>query len=99
KVEFLPYVGISPTRFDELFSWVSRKVDDERGPQDRMLDGALIDWRRHAHDGKVRRSIITNDALYSPDALADLCRHETLVIETYRLHYARTLKRRRQSLL
>jgi cytidine deaminase len=96
KVEFLPYVGISPTRFDELFSWVARKVDDERAPGERMLDGSLIDWRRRSHDGKVRRSIITNDALYSRDALEDLCQHEAAVVESYRLHYARVLQRRRR---
>lgn len=27
-VHFVPYVGIAPVRFDELFSWVPRKLDD-----------------------------------------------------------------------
>lgn len=97
KVEFLPYVGISPSRFDDLFSWMPRKVDDsdERRADERMLDGALIDWRRRSRDGKVRRTIITNDALYSEDALADLVAHEKTVVESYRVVYRREMQKLR----
>lgn len=84
RVHFLPYVGISPSRFDELFSWVPRKCDDERPKEERLLDGQLIDWSLRARDGKVRRSIITNDALYSRAALRDLQAHEETVIKEYK---------------
>jgi hypothetical protein len=62
-VQFTPYVGFSPARFAELFSWVERKADDSPG-SDRTLAGTIPNWRAQARFGKVRRSIIANDALY-----------------------------------
>lgn len=84
QVAFLPYVGISPTRFDELFSWRARKADDDVDVRrERTLDGAIVDWESSAKASKVRREVITNDALYSDAHRADIKEHERLVIKQY----------------
>lgn len=57
RVHFLPYVGISPNRFDVLFSWVERKVGLKK-----LLDhpdqhaGAKVKWDRGAA-GHLRDSV------------------------------------------
>jgi hypothetical protein len=45
KVVFEPYVGISPKRFDELFSAVPRKYSlREVATNPRLAEGAVMDW-------------------------------------------------------
>ena len=45
KVRFAPYEGISPTRFDELFSKVPRKYDLSEVARDRsLIEGGIRHW-------------------------------------------------------
>jgi len=95
KVDFLPYVGVSPNRFNELFAWVDRKADDvpsaDGRRQGRQLRGEIVDWDATARTGKVRRTIITNDALYVRARLDDLVEHEEQVVRDYDVAYGRAV--------
>jgi len=92
-VELTPYVGISPARFDDLFSWVDRKEDDLRPKRD--LQGKVFDWETQRRHGKVRRSIITNDALYAEGRATDLRKHEDTVIRDYQARYEFVLAKKK----
>jgi deoxycytidylate deaminase len=61
RVQFLPYVGISPLRYVELFTAGKRKkVDMGEDPKRR---GDVREWTLAS--GKIRRTILSNDALKS----------------------------------
>lgn len=57
KVLFEPYEGLSPKRFNELFSWVERKVKARDVARiDGVEVGSKVDWARAT--GELRPSIL-----------------------------------------
>ncbi len=101
RVHFIPYVGISPKRFQELFAWVPRKQSDIDGHH-RTLDGKTVDWERQqedlaesAHELRsdehltppiVRESIVSASAFLSRARFLDLYEHEARTLnEHYKL--------------
>lgn len=81
KVDFVPYVGISPRRFAELFVMNPRKLQDQDG-EARTLSGERARWSKA--DGRVRETIISRNAIESPRRLADTLDHERQLIDTFR---------------
>lgn len=55
RVSFELYSGISPKRFDELFSWVERKVALRRIAHEGGEPGSIVKWARS--DGQLRSSV------------------------------------------
>lgn len=45
RVRFEPFIGISPRRFNDLFSWVPRKKADEPGTAYDDLSGEIVAWK------------------------------------------------------
>ena len=98
RVHFIPYVGISPRRFQELFAWVPRKMSDvDNGP--RALDGRLVDWERqqeelaalapklredeHLTSPIIRESIISPSSFLSRARFRDLYEHEARTLNEH----------------
>ncbi|MCU1485753.1 MAG: CMP/dCMP deaminase zinc-binding protein [Actinomycetia bacterium] len=80
RVDFVPYVGISPRRFAELFAKGERKLEDQKDYDGaRTLQGNRAKWSRA--DGKVKETIISKSALKSVPRLADVLDHERYLIE------------------
>lgn len=77
-VDFVPYVGVSPRRFNELFAKGDRKLEDQKD-QPRLLSGLRAEW--DPATAKVREAIISNGALKSPRRLADVLNHEDQLIQ------------------
>lgn len=87
KVHFIPYVGISPRRFQELFSWMPRKRDDTRSGKkgkegERKLDGAIVRWK--PNDSTLRDSIMTASSVDSVSRFFDLLIHERRTIKDFK---------------
>lgn len=82
-VHFIPYVGISPRRFHDLFSWVARKSDDRRSAKGRKrhLDGQIIEW--NPKEATVRDSIISGSGMNSVSRFFDLYVHEHRTLSDY----------------
>jgi deoxycytidylate deaminase len=45
RVRFEPFIGISPRRFDDLFSWVPRKKADQPTTPEDDLSGDIVAWK------------------------------------------------------
>lgn len=73
-VQFVPYAGISPTRFFEFFSWVPRKADDLLPASERTLDGKVRAWALDQSD--IRESIAYMGSLMEPTQLTAVRTHE-----------------------
>jgi cytidine deaminase len=85
-VDFIPYVGVAPRRFQELFFWVDRKEDDVDNR--RTLKGEVTDWEvRQEQLGKQaaqfqqefrehqrihRAPALVRESIMSPSALLSL---------------------------
>lgn len=84
-VHFIPYVGISPLRLNELFSWLPRKLDDTTlpsgDPRPRKLDGAIVDY--DIRKAEVRDSIAGGDAIESVSRFIDLLIHESRTLNEF----------------
>lgn len=80
RVDFVPYVGVSPRRFQELFSLVPRKVDDVAG-NPRTLRGRTVEWSRP--DSRIRETIISYSAINSAPRLKDVLLHEKELIRDF----------------
>lgn len=78
-VHLIPYVGISPRRFDDLFSWVPRKADDDGTRPKRMLDGKMTSW--DPKESQIRETILGATAAESVSRFFDLFIHEERTIE------------------
>jgi len=89
-VDFVPYVGISPRRFSELFSAVDRKADDVIKRGERDLLGIAISW--DPKKSIVRPSIITESAMISEGRFNQVIEHEQTVISEYQEKYNNALK-------
>lgn len=92
KVDFVPYVGISPRRFQELFSWVPRKSEDLLSSSQRRLHGQAIDWESNRMKSEVRDSIISASSMRSTSRLQDLYDHEGELVDDYRKTYVSLVK-------
>jgi deoxycytidylate deaminase len=88
KVDFVPYVGVSPKRFHELFSWVHRKAEDLLPAARRQLSGAIVDWDSNKTTSEVRDSIISAKSMTSPTRLQDLHDHENELVVDYQTVYS-----------
>ncbi|MCY7300656.1 MAG: hypothetical protein LH616_15765, partial [Ilumatobacteraceae bacterium] len=80
RVDFVPYVGISPRRFQEVFSFVPRKLDDQDGHQP-TLRGTKAEWTEGS--ATVRETIISDSALNSVMRMTDLIDHEGELIKEF----------------
>jgi cytidine deaminase len=81
-VHVIPYIGLSPRRFGELFSWVPRKQDDTRADDDlRELQGRLADW--DPRTAPIRESIVSASAFGSLSRSIDLLLHERHALDEY----------------
>lgn len=80
-VDFVPYVGVSPRRFSELFAKGDRKRADQP-KQQRTLSGERAKWKKSK--GQVRESIVSERAIAEPRRLADILDHERLLIKELR---------------
>jgi cytidine deaminase len=80
RVDFVPYVGISPRRFHELFSFVPRKLEDQDG-EVRQLRGTKAKWDKRK--SPVRGTIISESAIVSRARLTDLEAHECRLISEF----------------
>jgi cytidine deaminase len=92
RIDFVPYVGISPKRFNELFSWVPRKAEDVDTHAGRPLMGNARDWLTERSSSKVREGIISESALNSTGRLNDLIEHEAELIDEYRSDYVSVME-------
>lgn len=77
-VDFVPYVGVSPRRFNELFAKGDRKLEDQKN-QTRLLSGLRAEW--DPATAKVREAIVSDSALNSPRRLVDVLDHEDQLIQ------------------
>jgi cytidine deaminase len=80
RVDFVPYVGVSPRRFHELFSFVSRKLEDQEG-EPRVLSGRRAKWDKGMSE--VRETIVSDSAIHSPARLQDLIAHEQELVREF----------------
>ena len=78
RVDFVPYVGISPRRFQELFAFVPRKAEDLPGSP-RRLTGLKASWE--ISSSPIRESIASESAMNSYRRLEDLLDHEQQLID------------------
>ncbi len=96
EVHFIPYVGISPRRFQELFAWVPRKKSDLDGHR-RDLSGDVVDWdarqdelaglapdvRAGRTEEIIRESIASPSAFLSKPRFRDRYEHEAYTLNAY----------------
>lgn len=80
-VDFVPYVGVSPRRFAELFAKGDRKLQDQTD-KPRNLSGERAQWSKSA--GRVRETIVSESAIATPRRLADILDHERQLIRAFR---------------
>jgi deoxycytidylate deaminase len=80
RVDFVPYVGVSPRRFHELFAFVPRKLEDQEG-QPRRLSGKKAVWTKAKSE--IRETIISGSAVRSLARLEDLRAHEAELIKQF----------------
>lgn len=94
-VHIIPYVGISPRRFDDLFSWVPRKADDALVSEEeaqRLREsqppGARPPRTRRALDGRTVeyniRSAEVRESIAGGDAIESVSRFIDLLIHERR---------------
>jgi cytidine deaminase len=88
KVDFIPYMGISPRRFNDLFGFITRKRDDAlKAGEPRLMDGRIVDWEATRRTVPVRESIVSESAFDSVSRLYDRLVHEFRTIEGYEKDY------------
>ena len=81
RVDFVPYIGVSPRRFHELFSFEDRKMEDQDGVP-RRLSGQRAVWTKKT--SRIREAIISDSAIRSEARLEDLEAHELDLIDGLR---------------
>lgn len=87
-VDFVPYVGISPRRFYDVFSPVIRKRDDLPGAGPQRLDGAIVDWSAGRKVAKTRDTIVSDSGFESVSKMYDRLVHEHNTISDYEKTYS-----------
>lgn len=103
RVHLIPYVGISPRRFHDLFAWVDRKVDDldddidDQGRRERKLDGHIVDWHARRRSEGVRQTIASYSAFSSVSRSFDVLMHERRVLAEFADHYEKVLAGRAET--
>ena len=78
-IQFRPFIGVSPLRLNELFSWIDRKVDDHVSANERTLTGAKMEW--HLRTADLRHSISSPEAFGSKKRLDDVRDHEQKLLQ------------------
>jgi deoxycytidylate deaminase len=82
RVVFAPFMGVSPLRHADLFSWAAKKVDDLDPKIEKVLTGEIRDW--NPETGSVRHTLRMGRADLSRDQQTAVENHERLLIEEYR---------------
>lgn len=82
RVVFAPFMGVSPLRHADLFSWAAKKLDDVEPKVEKVLTGEIGDW--NMANGSVRHTLRMGRADLSRDQQTAVENHERLLIEEYR---------------
>lgn len=90
-VSFVPYTGISPRRFYEIFSWVDRKLDDVLERSGQTLDGAMREWNAATAD--VRESIALMGSINHRTRLDATRFHELSLFRDYEVDRGKAVGR------
>jgi len=82
RVIFEPFMGVSPPRHADLFSWTPKKIDDVETRVDRVLTGDLVPWSLES--GYVRHTLRVGRGDLADDQQRAVEHHETLLIDEFR---------------
>lgn len=82
RVVFAPFMGVSPLRHADLFSWAAKKLDDVQPTVEKVLTGEIGEWT--VATGSVRHTLRMGRADLAGDQQRAVEDHEGLMIDEFR---------------
>lgn len=82
RVVFQPFMGVSPRRHADLFSWFAKKTEDVKTSVDEILSGRVEEWNMSS--GEVRHSLRVGRGEDAGEPQRAVEQHEALLISEFR---------------
>lgn len=82
RVVFAPFMGVSPPRHADLFSWAAKKIDDVQPAVEKVLTGDIQEWS--IETGDVRHTLRMGRADLARDQQTAVENHERLLVDEFK---------------